>query len=314
MGAKQSKRSPAPAPPSSIHRPPTDLVSEHSVATSSPRITVDGRVYHNIENSSYFFPRDEQEQDRLNSQHFAIKALFGTNLLPSAEQAMPSDAKVLDVGCGPGSWVMEMAVDYPNAHFTGIDISDIFPTTIRPDNVSFELVNVLDGLPFDDNSFDLVHMRFLFTAIRTDEWTRVLNEIYRVLKPGGILQWGELDLTEATQSPFIERFASAFHSIMQERQQDPWIAYKLESTLNQHQFEIVEQTKKKIQYGRNQDAIAQEMLWVWSTTLQSLRPLVIAKLCPEDPTQYESLVQRYLQDCTDCNWFMQVWFITGRKL
>ncbi|KAG0163216.1 hypothetical protein DFQ30_000517 [Apophysomyces sp. BC1015] len=227
---------------------------------------------------------------------------------------MPFNGKILDVGCGPGSWVMEMAVDYPNAQFTGIDMSDIFPTTIRPDNVSFEMVNILEGLPFEDGSFDLVHMRLMVSGIRVPEWPRVLDEIYRVLKPGGIIQWGELDFTETSQSPMIEHFITSFHSVMQERQQDPWIAFKLEPMLTEHQFEVVEYTKKKIQYGSDQDAIAQEMLWAWSTGMKSLKPLLAPKLCPEQPEDYNRLVEHYLQDCVEYNWFARMWIITGRKL
>lgn len=34
---------------------------------SSPSIIIDGRTYHDFESSAYCLPRDELEQDRLNS-------------------------------------------------------------------------------------------------------------------------------------------------------------------------------------------------------------------------------------------------------
>jgi hypothetical protein len=39
-----------------------------------------------------------------------------------------------------------MAVDFPECEFLGIDISPLQPTTVLPQNCSFELVNVLEGL------------------------------------------------------------------------------------------------------------------------------------------------------------------------
>jgi ubiquinone/menaquinone biosynthesis C-methylase UbiE len=88
-----------------------------------------------------------------------------------------------------------MAIDYPEYDVIGLDMVDMFPTTIRPKNVRFDLLNVLNGLPYEDNSFDMIHMRLMIVALRANEWEQVLTEIRRVLKPGGLLQLVESDLT-----------------------------------------------------------------------------------------------------------------------
>lgn len=81
-----------------------------------------------------------------------------------------------------------MAVEYPEFKFIGLDMADMFPTTIRPENVKFQLHNILHGLPFHDNTFDFVNMRIMLTAFLIDEWPFVIKEIYRVLKPGGFVE------------------------------------------------------------------------------------------------------------------------------
>lgn len=88
-----------------------------------------------------------------------------------------------------------MAIDYPQYKITGLDMADMFPTTIRPENVKFELHNILNGLPYPDQTFDYVHMRLLITGLRTEEWPTVIAEIHRVLKPGGLVQLVESDFT-----------------------------------------------------------------------------------------------------------------------
>lgn len=88
-----------------------------------------------------------------------------------------------------------MAIEHPDAHVTGLDMADMFPTTIRPENVTFQQHNLLDGLPYDDNTFDFVHMRQLIVALRASEWPAILVEIRRVLKPGGLVQLMESDFT-----------------------------------------------------------------------------------------------------------------------
>ncbi|KAG1474076.1 hypothetical protein G6F56_000568 [Rhizopus delemar] len=133
-------------------RPPTPVAS-----LSSESVILNGRKYHGETSSVYWLPNDNQEMDRLIGQHFALKTLFGGNLPQEAFNYidLENGAKVLDLGCGPGTWIMDMATEHPNSDFTGIDMSDVFPSNIRPANVSFKLANVLDGLPFEDHTFDM---------------------------------------------------------------------------------------------------------------------------------------------------------------
>ncbi|GAB1517292.1 hypothetical protein RhiTH_000338 [Rhizoctonia solani] len=49
------------------------------------------------------------------------------------------------------------------------------------------LANLADQLPFDNESFDRVHMRDLSHAIPYHAWSLLLSEIARVLQPGGTL-------------------------------------------------------------------------------------------------------------------------------
>lgn len=82
----------------------------------------------------------------------------------------------------------DVATEFPGGDFHGIDVYDIFPRNIRPANVHFQSCDALEGLPFPDNTFDLVNMRMLYVALKKDEWSLMFKEIYRVLKPGGFLQ------------------------------------------------------------------------------------------------------------------------------
>ena len=81
-----------------------------------------------------------------------------------------------------------MADSYPHAKFTGIDISPIQPLQVKPKNFTFIQANLLNGLPFADDSFDFVFQRLLVGAIPKDKWPFVIKELTRVLKPGGYLE------------------------------------------------------------------------------------------------------------------------------
>lgn len=68
------------------------------------------------------------------------------------------------MGCGPGSWVLDMATDYPNSEFEGMDMAETFPTAIHPPNVHFQTGNLLEPLNYD-RQFDFVQMRQVLFSI-----------------------------------------------------------------------------------------------------------------------------------------------------
>ena len=64
----------------------------------------------------------------------------------------------------------------------------------KPSNVEFVEYNVLDGLPFNNNSFDYVFARVLVSVYSRTQWTELaIPEYTRVTKPGGWVELMEFD-------------------------------------------------------------------------------------------------------------------------
>ncbi|KAG2204896.1 hypothetical protein INT46_009849 [Mucor plumbeus] len=313
MGAKHSRQLSEQYRRESIQRQQLQTATISSTKSRSTNsITIHGRQYHLEETSTYTLPRDELEQDRLNSQHFSLKALYDGNILPSVKELLPSNAKILDVGCGSGCWVMEMAIDYPQYKITGLDMADMFPTTIRPENVKFELHNILSGLPYPDQTFDYVHMRLLITGIRTEEWPMVIAEIHRVLKPGGLVQLVESDFTEESNVQIVETFNKEFRDAMVEIGQDPWVGSKLGSLLSQTEFDVLESNEKYFDYSLPLDPLAKEMLINWKNAMMSIKPL-LAHRFGASTDLYNTIVDRYIEGITQAGWKVKIWALCGQK-
>jgi ubiquinone/menaquinone biosynthesis C-methylase UbiE len=68
------------------------------------------------------------------------------------------EVTVVDVGCGSGKWPMEVAQQFPQAKVVGFDLSPIERRN-KPANCEFIVGDLNKGLPFADNSMDLVHSR-----------------------------------------------------------------------------------------------------------------------------------------------------------
>ena len=111
--------------------------------------------------------------------------------------------RVLDVGCGTGSWLIETAKTHPAiALLVGIDISskmiNFAQTQARNQQVServeFHVMDALRGLDFPDAQFDLVNIRMGDSWLRTWDWPTLLREFQRVVRPGGLIQVTESDM------------------------------------------------------------------------------------------------------------------------
>lgn len=158
--------------------------------------------------STYFIDAESAaEMARLMLQdHLLTKGMGG---LFSEQTDLSNVHDILDIGCGPGGWVLDVAYTYPKKRVVGIDISKLVIQYARAqakvqwlDNAHFEVMDALKPLNFPDNSFDLVNGRFLFGFMPKAAWPNLMQECMRILRPGGILR-----LTEC-ESPLASTLAS----------------------------------------------------------------------------------------------------------
>ncbi|GET01672.1 S-adenosyl-L-methionine-dependent methyltransferase [Rhizophagus clarus] len=153
----------------------------------------------------YFLPNFVKDTDIMVILHFLGCYLFQSIQSAPIENRLASGCKVLDVGCGPGTWLLDLAAVYNSSSFFGIDLVPIFPKEIKPHNVEFRQGDVLDTLPYDDNTFDYVHQGNMLSVFTFDEWHFVIRELIRVCKPGGYIEFTEPELATET-GPILSKF------------------------------------------------------------------------------------------------------------
>ena len=128
------------------------------------------------------------------------------------EQHVSTDAKILDVGCGYGRTLNELYhMGYQN--LTGIDFSN---GMIERGKSQFPYLNLLvkesASIDFPDNHFDAVILFAVLTCIVSDaEQKKLISEIERVLKPGGILYINDFLLnTDERNSNRYQKYANQY--------------------------------------------------------------------------------------------------------
>jgi ubiquinone/menaquinone biosynthesis C-methylase UbiE len=157
---------------------------------------------------------NREESARLQLQDQMVTAGMG-GVLP--EQADPSLFKhILDVGCGTGGWLIEVAQTYPTIpSLVGVDVNKHVLAYAQKqakaahvsDRVRFQEMDALLALKFHDGYFDLVNQRFGASYIRTWEWSKLLSEYRRITRPGGVIRITELN-TVTTGSPALLRLVN----------------------------------------------------------------------------------------------------------
>jgi ubiquinone/menaquinone biosynthesis C-methylase UbiE len=127
------------------------------------------------------------------------------------------DVRLLDVACGTGRTLSQIAVAHPHVRLCGVDLSPYYLQVARrvladvPD-VSFVAENA-ERLPFRSAHFDVVTSVYLFHELPRPMRRAVLAEMHRVLRPGGLLVIEDsAQLAESgALAEFLSRFAVDFH-------------------------------------------------------------------------------------------------------
>jgi len=128
------------------------------------------------------------------------------------------DSKVLDIGSGHGGAMHAMVQKY-GCHVHGYNLSaeqnrfnmEECKRLGILEKVSTSVGNVNDGLPAEwEGTYDFVHSCEVFCHVA--DKAHLLKEIYRVLKPGGILVFSDImgadDASEELLKPFTDHNAT----------------------------------------------------------------------------------------------------------
>ncbi|KAH0837931.1 S-adenosyl-L-methionine-dependent methyltransferase [Lanmaoa asiatica] len=188
-------------------RSPSPTPSVFSV-TSSLRAQAYRQEYgRGLNNCSdvYRLPADDEELERLEKQHEWFCKVVG-RYPPPFPQIMAEDGfevkAVLDLGCGSGSWIMDIAREFPNCSAVAVDLV--------PMQSLSEVDDINLGLEHFYGDFNVVHCQLISSGVSCSpspvdrntelvyyqirDYHGVINHIAHVLRPGGLI--------EVTEFPF----------------------------------------------------------------------------------------------------------------
>ena len=256
-----------------------------------------------------YFVQDKSSQEELKrlivQEHLATDTMGG--VLP--EQQDPTQfQRVLDIGCGPGGWIIEVAQTYPQIKkLYGIDIS---PTMIQyararaeqqqlpKERVEFLVMDALRMLEFPNSFFDLVDFRFGSSFMRKWDWPKMFSEMHRILKPQGVVRIVEWEVGAENSSPALSNFYVLIRQVFERashlfEETPTGLVDHLPALFLRHGFQNVQTYQYPVVFRAGADdgkAFFEDLIHLFHT----IRPFLLRYGCL--PQDYEALCQQALQD------------------
>ncbi|KAF8963921.1 hypothetical protein BDZ97DRAFT_1939378 [Flammula alnicola] len=187
---------------SSYDRDPAEMRSTSPVSVISMTSSMQSAIYRreygrNLNNYSdiYRLPADDEELQRLDLQHTMLSDIMGGKYVPPMASVMaddvPGETKTcLDLGCGSGSWILDVVRDFPHCSAVAVDLIPMQPPTM-PLNLRSEVDDINLGLEHFYGDFNVVHARLISSGIR--DYHLLIEQISHVLRPGGLIDVSEFD-------------------------------------------------------------------------------------------------------------------------
>ena len=124
----------------------------------------------------------------------------------------PQRTRLLDVACGTGRVLQQLATAHPELRYHGVDLSPFYVKSARRRLRDVAEVSLLvenaEHLPYVDGHFDVVTSVYLFHELPRNARRNVVREMFRVLRPGGLVVLE--DSAQPSDSPTIANVLASF--------------------------------------------------------------------------------------------------------
>lgn len=114
----------------------------------------------------------------------------GTNFAKEVESQIPKNSNILELGCGAGNDAAFFALAGHRVIATDFSQSAIDKNKEKYKeipNLGFEVLDMENSFPFEDQSFDVIYARLSLHYFTDKKTKEIFSELSRVLKSGGTL-------------------------------------------------------------------------------------------------------------------------------
>lgn len=219
----------------------------------------------------YIHGFNEIEQARLVSQAKVLEDMI-------FEKIDYSDCKnILEIGCGVGAQTEILLNKYPDAHITGIELSEVQLNTAKAylnskyDSSRFTLLQMnAEELSFDENTFDAVYICWILEHVSNPQ--KIVGECFRVLNTRGQITITEVqnnNLYLVPQSDLIDAYWKKYNDLQIEMGGNPFVGVELGNYLFNSKFANAKTYSNNFLFDNNSPDERTKMVEYWTQLLLS---------------------------------------------
>ncbi|KAJ1561413.1 hypothetical protein HK405_003986 [Cladochytrium tenue] len=212
VAAAAAAPTPSPPPPFGFGQSLASVLAHHApTGVVDPSSSVDIDMAESSSSSAIRADTPFYEPKHLEIHHKVLMHAFNMKPFGTAHHLVvdaatsPTGMRILGLGAH-GGWTQEIARLFPNCTVVGLEVG---PTVIPPENRTANLSisqAVMDQpLPFPENYFDFVFIYEFLSFLPAQSWTAFLNDVKRVTRPAGIVQFLELYPVAQRGGPSVKR-------------------------------------------------------------------------------------------------------------
>ena len=220
---------------------------------------------------TYIHGFNEIEQARLVSQAKVLEDMI-------FEKIDYSDCKnILEIGCGVGAQTEILLNNYPDAHITGVELSEVQLNTAKAylnskyDSSRFTLLQMnAEELTFNEHTFDAVYICWVLEHVPNPQ--KIIDECYRVLAPGGIISITEVqnnNLWMIPKSDFLLNYWDKYNQLQLEMGGNPFVGVEIGNFIEKAGFKENKIYSQTFLYDNNQPQKREIMVNYWGDLMLS---------------------------------------------
>ena len=220
---------------------------------------------------TYIHGFNEIEQARLVSQAAVLEDKIFKNI------DFKGATKILEIGSGVGAQTEILLKRYPEAHITGVELSEVQLNTAKSyigskfDKSRYSYYNAnAETLPFENDSFDAVYICWVLEHVPNPQ--RIIDECFRVLKPKGIITISEVqnnNLWLIPKSEIILNYWNKYNDLQLKLGGNPFVGVEIGNFIYNSGFKNIETSSRNFLYDNSMPNHREMMVDYWLNLLLS---------------------------------------------
>ncbi|CAB4419233.1 unnamed protein product [Rhizophagus irregularis] len=258
---------------------------------------------------------NDDEKYNLHLRHHLVREIFKGNFSSPVHNILTGwSARVLHVNSILGTWLAEMSANYPGCTYIGVN-SISSDEDGKPFDVEFIKSDIQnEGLPYDDDRFDFIVIRFCAWEYSESEWKDIIKELIRCLKPGGWVEITDFGMDFQNPGPKLINFLNNLTNIKCTKDKNINVVNKYEEFLMEtNEMENIQKQTEYLPIGEHGEKLGETALQFAHDNINMYLPRY-AKFMGMQPKDIPCIADTLCEEANENNTMVPITRVFAQKI